>query len=1035
MNVTEIKHIVRSRFPDVTEGGQSILKAHSIYDDKPFATWIFDCSETITHQGFDLRAYQDRLLSDDFYRVAGSLQWNLYCYFLCDEQVYPQIRDRGLVTAIEIDREYARKFVKTPSMLASELASFDEISNGTMAELPQDVGSLWQKTLEEKELRPVYSPLPYTDAVRHLKSGEQVEEARVEESIYGISAEPTIEFVEAINLCQFRPRPKTRHFEFGRCNLIYGANGSGKTSLLEAIEAWMCGKHRRNPDESITHNCLKIKSKGIDEWQSGPSGKIALYRQRNHAWYGNYQARKNDLCFTFARFNFYDSDAAARLEISDDDREIQTALSRLVLGEAATRLAERISRLIPMLKREERDYESRVRNANKLIQEQEASIKSLEQPGELRKQTYENFVGQIKATGYRGELPSESAEDCLHFLRNLNYLSSNIEHVLSELAWLREISVTEIAKQLESITTRVSQIDTLASSISQAQQEKAGLEQEISILGGKAKLCSRWLEYAKAGADQLLEMSANHNELTKKKQRLLVARDALEAVDIQQYAGVDEAAAEMFARTQTDLQQKTELCGKAQAIVTSLEEVHGKIEGLLSEIRARAMELFEMDAEAVVCPVCGVRYQEGELRDLVQHQVLHNAVPELQKAQAELTKLKEQENKLNRVLRELGTLQAVSRDAIGITSPGSQPVRDLVAPLLLIDHGIAQADMDLDRLHRVRANLEAQGFSEQELAEISEQLSSSFQDMTWPVTDEVAGQQDEVQKKIDSVKRRQKDLAGVIDKMNQQERTLLTQIIGSDNATIDALKTRMAQLVSAKERVESLGNAFVIAPDQPMSDLIVQLDSLRKAAESFLRLQQQEESVQRVIEECKVKIRDAQRILDTDSPVHDRLRHAVNVLEDLTVEHGQDRYVQEFFSENLRQISNLFCAMHAPRDFEKIVWEEENPMAIRAVRISDSAVCPVSALSSGQRNALSLAIFLTINRKIKNAPSLILLDDPVAYVDDLNIVSFFDCLREMLISCKRQVFFATASSKTANLFKKKFDFLGDNDFKSFYLAP
>ncbi|RKZ10172.1 hypothetical protein DRQ50_14605 [bacterium] len=92
-------------------------------------------------------------------------------------------------------------------------------------------------------------------------------------------------------------------------------------------------------------------------------------------------------------------------------------------------------------------------------------------------------------------------------------------------------------------------------------------------------------------------------------------------------------------------------------------------------------------------------------------------------------------------------------------------------------------------------------------------------------------------------------------------------------------------------------------------------------------------------------------------------------------------------------------------------------------------------MSSGQRNALSLAIFLTMNRKVSQGPSIIMLDDPVAHVDDLNILSFLDCLRELLFSCKRQVFFATASPKTANLFRKKFDYLGQDGFREFELRP
>ncbi len=1034
MNVDEIRNIVQGRFPNITEAKQSVLKAHSTYAGKPFALWVFDCTQAITREGFDLRAYQDSLLRDDFHRVAGSIQWNLYCYFLCDDQHFQQIHDRGLFAEVESDREYARKFVRTPSMLRSELASLGAISVETKSELPQDVGSLWQNTLEEHGLSPVYLDFSYADAVRYIKSGQDVDAASADKNARIANAEAAIESIEAIDLGSFRQRPRRRKFEFGSCNLIYGVNGSGKTSLLEAIEAWMCGKHRRNPHEAVAHNSLKLIIRDAAEWQPGPTAGTALYRQRDHAWYGNYQARKNDMCFNFARFNFYDSDAAARLEISEDDLEIQTALSRLVLGEAATKLAERISRLMPTLKREEREYSSRVRTAEESIRSARASISALEQPTALRKQTYDHLIGQLEAAGWQGEPPSDSADACLQLLSGLNNLCANIEHVLSELAWLREPTPAEIDKQMESITVCATRVETLASEGRQAQQEKLEIDQQMLSLEEKAKLYSRWLDYSEAGADQLPVISASHSEAMQKKQGLLAAKDALARVDLQQYAGVDEAAAAMFVRIKTDLEQKAELCAKARATVASLEGVHGKIEGLVSEVRARAAELFEVDAEAVVCPACGARYRKGELRELVQHQVLHEAVPELQKAHAELTRLNEQEKKLSQVLRELETLQAVARDTMGITSPGDQPVRALVASLLFIERAIAQADIDLDRLQRDRNNLETKGFTEQELAGISEQLASLSLDMTSPATATVVAQRDEVQKAIESGRRRQKELSEVIDKVAQREQTLLSQHFGPGSATIDVLKTRMAQLAAAKEQVDSLGKALVVARDQPLSDLPVRLDSLRKAGESFVRLQQKDESVQRVIEENAAKIRAAKLALDADRPVHERLRRAVSVLEKLTTEHGQDRYVQEFFSENLQQISNLFCVMHAPREFDKVVWEVDNPMAIRAVRKSDSAVCPVSNLSSGQRNALSLAIFLTMNRKITSAPSLILLDDPVAHVDDLNIVSFFDCLREMLLGCRRQVFFATASSKTANLFQKKFDFLGDNEFRSFQLV-
>ena len=548
MNVSEVKELLYSRFPEIMEAEQSILKAYSTYAGNPFAIWFFDCSQTITQEGFDLRAYQDQLLREDFHRVHGSLQWNFYCYFLCEEQLFLKIQEQGLVSVVENDREYARKFVRTPSMLRSELASLEAISTETESALPRDVGSLWQNSLEEQGLSPVYSDCSYADAVRHIKSGHHIEAAETDEVIQVANAEPAIKAIEAIELGSFRHRPEKRRFQFGSCNLISGVNGSGKTSLLEAIEAWMCGKHRRNPSEAIANNCLRLKIEGIADWQYGPTANVALYRQRDHEWYGNYQARRNDLCFNFARFSFYDSDAAARFEISEDDREIQTALSRLILGVAATRLSERISRLLPVLKREEREYSRRVEQSEETIRSAEATINALDKPTDTRKQTFNKIIRQLEAIRWRGALPSDSADSCLQLLNDTNKIIANIENILSTLDWLKRPTSADLDSQIEPITLLAKRIDDLTAEIDQAKQEMISLDQGISNLEEKAKLFSRWLEYSEAGADQLPSISDSYNRALQKRESLLVAKDLIAKVDLQRYAGIEEAVTAMFAR-------------------------------------------------------------------------------------------------------------------------------------------------------------------------------------------------------------------------------------------------------------------------------------------------------------------------------------------------------------------------------------------------------------------------------------------------------------------------------------------------------
>jgi len=62
-----------------------------------------------------------------------------------------------------------------------------------------------------------------------------------------------------------------------------------------------------------------------------------------------------------------------------------------------------------------------------------------------------------------------------------------------------------------------------------------------------------------------------------------------------------------------------------------------------------------------------------------------------------------------------------------------------------------------------------------------------------------------------------------------------------------------------------------------------------------------------------------------------------------------------------------------------------------------------------------------------------LIDDPIAHIDDLNSLSFLDYLRDVALTNRRQIYFATANDKLATLFERKFDFLGPEGFRRFNL--
>jgi chromosome segregation protein len=75
-----------------------------------------------------------------------------------------------------------------------------------------------------------------------------------------------------------------------------------------------------------------------------------------------------------------------------------------------------------------------------------------------------------------------------------------------------------------------------------------------------------------------------------------------------------------------------------------------------------------------------------------------------------------------------------------------------------------------------------------------------------------------------------------------------------------------------------------------------------------------------------------------------------------------------------------------------------------------------------------------LNRSAETAPPVLLIDDPIAHIDDLNALSFLDYLRDLAVSMRKQVFFATADARLAALFQRKFEFLGNERFKKIVLS-
>jgi exonuclease SbcC len=132
---------------------------------------------------------------------------------------------------------------------------------------------------------------------------------------------------------------------------------------------------------------------------------------------------------------------------------------------------------------------------------------------------------------------------------------------------------------------------------------------------------------------------------------------------------------------------------------------------------------------------------------------------------------------------------------------------------------------------------------------------------------------------------------------------------------------------------------------------------------------------------------------------------------------GGEAELETFVQDHMTVISTFFIAFQRPYEFEAVTLQEDGSLVVKEKDDGDE-VSPDS-LSSGQRAALALAIFITNNLAHETAPPLMLLDEPFAYLDDVNTVSFFNLLIELATREERQIIFATANQDIADLLERK----------------
>ena len=482
LNIAQVRERVAKRFSDFEQVDDSVIRFTKKDGDQPFAVCYLDVAQNLPGTPEMLTKYQDRVIGRHYFEGGKSLQWNNYLYFITSSDRLKSDEAKKAKELIERDRTYARKFViledELDLVLTQPLVLPSEASHRT------NVLSLWIDRLAEAGLdRAILSDDNLPKRLSFIESvsappakGPKRPAAR------GAAVKPP-PFIRSLQLTRFRDFPVQRRFTFGTVNLIFGPNASGKTSLLEAVELFYCGRNKRNADVAPIYELDAVLADGKTE-KVDANRTLQEYRDRNLKWYGVLEVKTSKLYSSFSQFNFLDTDAAVSL--TESTSHIEEDLSKLLVGSDASKTWDNINRVC------------------------EAVSAKLHDLRPLEKQFVEEIADLQKRLDEAGSVKKES-----------DSIQARLEEMTQRIAWNGSQGSKEaVASML---------LETLSELVSVAQQA-SGLdwtEAPVSIDG-----LARYCRQAKA-TSEMTEPDINRLEQFQKNQKTLADkikrdRDALE---------------------------------------------------------------------------------------------------------------------------------------------------------------------------------------------------------------------------------------------------------------------------------------------------------------------------------------------------------------------------------------------------------------------------------------------------------------------------------------------------------------------------
>ncbi len=1025
---SQIRQRLTEAYAEVTEVTSAVLRAVDHFKGNAYAVRDFDLSDDIVSVSVRLREYQETLLAASYFdpSAKSDLRWNHYVYFLtsADSGSQSSADYASAKVTIEADREYARKIVVGVSELA------DILNRRRVSKLPSgppaDPLAEWNATLDRHGLAFVVDEaLQVPDVVRNIARGDRpgVQRLPVVPLLGDAERAVTSDMLAKVVIHNFRRYPKQREFEFGVFNLIAGANGVGKTSLLEAIEYLFCGRNRRSdppPPKSSVSGFLN--NNGQLEIRTSNTTQAATLRARHLVWYGKADLRAVTLHDSFGKFNFLDTDAAARLNVEQSQERIDADLAQLLLGAEAAKTLNRFERLQKGLDQMTRDLEREIAFKDQHRADLDGRLREMRGMPEESDQLFLDLVAALNRVSWRNIAATKD---------DIADLPAQIQTSLINIGILRAAgSMSGGRRAQENRRMQVAQATALLDDAlrwrADLDKSESSIRRRVQTVDARLKALNELAPMLEARLPELAQEIVENRRNVAANAALLAAVEpaARTLEELEQLTGTILSAAVIQYSKEVD--ERTSAANAARRALEAHERNQELFTNLMEQLRSAGRQIVEQTGDQTHCPMCRTEFSKSQLARILRDNDLSSGDAVGRDLHASAQQLNLALQRSQGALRALRTLNEY---------PGASqvPVGSALSLIRVGQSNLDSVKTHLDILTNTMKGFETRGWTTQRLEDHCRAAGLSANEVS----------RDNLKEIVSAVEHeRSRDVAEVTaistERVTLEER--LHQIpleirgdapVGSQD--IAALRAAIVEKGKAIDLVlRSMDELNALIGQSASTDALELEGVLREAHELTARLRS---SLAKEKDRSEQLTRDERLLEESVAEIATlriqtrRLTLADSVIDDLVNKQSGQALTNRVLSENAAEIATTFARVHAPNEFDVEVGDE----GLKIIRRSTKKNVDLHEMSSGQRAAFTLSLFLAMNGRLTSGPRVMIFDDPVSHVDDINTLSFLDYLRDLALSGDRQVFFATADTTLAGLILRKFRFMADQ-FRHIELA-